>query len=42
MWREHRKLFHKKSSKKCFKQRQHRWAKSVAAQRGYFEGDPTQ
>jgi hypothetical protein len=37
----HWKLFHSRSYK-CFQQWQHHWAKSIAAQGEYFEGDPSQ
>jgi hypothetical protein len=40
--RDGTKRLHISSYKKCFQQRQHRWAKCIAAQGEYFEGDPSQ
>jgi hypothetical protein len=41
IWRQYWKLFHNQSLK-CFQQWQHHWAKCIAAQGEYFEGDPFQ
>jgi hypothetical protein len=40
MWWWYWKLLHK--FQKCFQQWQHRWAKCIAAQVEYFEGEPSQ
>jgi len=42
IWRWHWKLFLSRSSKKCFQQWQHHWAKRIAAQEEHVEGDPFQ